>query len=251
MPSTAEQEPTIRPLASESDYAACLALQHRTWGAGFSEAVPASILRVAQKVGGVAAGAFDAEGVMLGFVFGITGVRAGRIVHWSDLLAVREDARNRGIGRLLKEHQRRAVREVGAEAILWSFDPLVARNANLNLNRLGARAVEYVVDMYGASDSVLHRGLGTDRLIVEWAVEDAPRPDGEASGEAEVEVEIEIEVPRDIAAIQAVSLQAAAAWRARTRPLFVEGFARALEVVRFECAEGGPCRYLLARRTGR
>ena len=76
---------------------------------------------------------------MLGFVFGMTGVQDGRLVHWSDLLAVRPEARDRGLGRRLKLYQRSLVAELGVTRMLWTYDPLVARNAHLNLNALGAR----------------------------------------------------------------------------------------------------------------
>lgn len=157
----------IRPLASQAELRACVRLQQATWGNDFNDIVPTSILKVAQRIGGVALGAFN-EDDLVGFVFGLSGVERGRIVHWSDMLAVRRDARNLGIGRRLKEEQRRAVLEVGAEVIYWTFDPLVARNAHLNVNRLGARVAEYVENMYGLTDSVLHGLTPTDRLIVAW-----------------------------------------------------------------------------------
>ena len=47
----------------------------------------------------------------------------------------------------------------------WSFDPLIDKNAHFNLNRLGARVVRYVRDMYGTTESPLHHGLATDRLV--------------------------------------------------------------------------------------
>ncbi|MHB1225255.1 MAG: hypothetical protein ACYC2G_14605 [Gemmatimonadaceae bacterium] len=165
---------SIRPLVSPADYAACLALQHETWGPDFGEAVPPAILKVAQRLGGVAAGAFDAGGRLLGFVFGLTGVERGRVVHWSDMLAVRPELRDAGLGRRLKEWQREAARAVGATVMYWTFDPLVARNAHLNFNRLGTRAHEYVRDMYGDATSALHRGIGTDRLIVAWPLDGPP-----------------------------------------------------------------------------
>ena len=159
---------TIRPLRTERERRECVALQRVTWGADFDELVPPSMLTVTQKIGGVAAGAFDERDAMLGFVFGMAGVRGGEIVHWSDMLAVRPDARDRGIGRRLKEFQREAALASGATTMYWSYDPLVARNAHLNFNRLGVRVDEYVEDMYGASTSDLHRGLGTDRFVVFW-----------------------------------------------------------------------------------
>ena len=47
-----------------------------------------------------------------------------------------------------------------------TYDPLVARNAHLNINVFGARIAEYVEDMYGETESPLHQGIGTDRFIV-------------------------------------------------------------------------------------
>ena len=162
----------IRPLSTPRELDLCVALQRATWGEDFSDVVPASILNVSQRIGGVALGAFDEQGTLLGFVFGLTGIERGRVVHWSDMLAVHPDARNLGLGRRLKEHQRQVVRELGASVIYWTFDPLVARNAHLNFNRLGVRLAEYVEDMYGITDSELHGGIATDRLIVAWPTDD-------------------------------------------------------------------------------
>src|SRR5437763_8535944 len=166
-------EMEIRPLRTLDELRACVALQRETWGDEFTDVVPASILKVSQRVGGVAAGAFDADGKLLGFVYGVTGVEDGRIVHWSDMLAVRPEARNLGLGRRLKDFQRHAVHQVGRGVIYWTYDPLVARNAHLNINVFGACISEYVEDMYGETESPLHRGIGTDRFIVAWPVSDA------------------------------------------------------------------------------
>ena len=163
--------PIIRPFATRADYDACVRLQRETWGEHFVDVVPATILMVSQRVGGVSAGAFDADGRLLGFVFGISGIRDGELVHWSDMLAVRPEARGTGLGRRLKHFQREQLLERGIRRMLWTYDPLVARNANLNLNSLGARPVEYVVNMYGDTRSSLHAGLDTDRFIVEWRLD--------------------------------------------------------------------------------
>lgn len=162
----------IRTLATHDELRQCVELQRDTWGDDFTDLVPVSILKVAQRIGGVAVGGFDERGTLVGFVFGLTGIERGRIVHWSDMLAVKPEARNVGLGRRLKEYQRQVVRELGAAVIYWTYDPLVARNAHLNFNRLGVRLAEYVVDMYGITDSPLHGGMPTDRLIVAWPTHD-------------------------------------------------------------------------------
>ncbi len=162
---------TIRALESRHDYDACVRLQRETWGQDFRDVVPATILMVSQRVGGVAAGAFDGQ-QLLGFVFGVSGVRDDERAHWSDMLAVRPEARGRGVGRRLKCYQREKLLQHGIETAFWSYDPLVAPNAHFNLNQLGAVPMEYVADMYGDTGSALHRGLETDRLVVRWSLSD-------------------------------------------------------------------------------
>lgn len=171
----------IRDCASLEDYQACVAIQEETWGRAFSERVPAAILRVSQRVGGITAAAFDATGNMLGFVFGITGVQNGELVHWSDMLAVRPQARGRRLGERLKQYQRSKVCALGVRRIMWTFDPLVSRNAHFNINRLGALPIEYAENLYGTTHSALHGALPTDRFIVAWDCT-TPAPDRAPDG---------------------------------------------------------------------
>jgi predicted GNAT superfamily acetyltransferase len=175
----------IRLVETLDEYAACVQLQELIWGPGFLETVPPAILMVAQKMAGVTAGAFDANGRLIGFVFGISGLRHGKLSHWSDMLAVHPDARGANLGERLKRFQRDVCRSHGIPLMYWTFDPLVARNAHLNLMRLGARAGEYAVNLYGSNTgSPLHGALDTDRWIAAWDLEapvvppDAPIPGG-------------------------------------------------------------------------
>ncbi len=253
----------IRDLRTTGDYESCVALQHETWGPGFREVVPATILKISQRVGGVSAGAFStAHGGLLGFVFGLTGVEQGDIVHWSDMLAVRPDAQRLGIGRRLKRFQHDAVAALGARRMYWTYDPLIARNAAFNLVRLGARVAEYVPDMYGDSTgSPLHSGVGTDRLVVVWPIgAHAPEPGARAAADAPVLNGIElttlhplpsvarIAVPGDIFAIRAVSVERAAEWRRTTRRAFTLAFTAGYTVDGFEPGTGNaPGYYRLVR----
>jgi predicted GNAT superfamily acetyltransferase len=167
----------LRPLRTAGEYAAAVALQGQTWGPRYHELVPPSLQMLTQRLGGVVSGAFDPGGALVGFVFGMTGLMDGRLVHWSHMLAVAETHRNAGIGRRLKEHQRALLRGSGVAEIRWTFDPLVARNGHLNLHVLGTRVLDYVVDAYGDTGSDLH-AFGTDRFVVSWPVSG----DGVATG---------------------------------------------------------------------
>ncbi|MFN2399380.1 MAG: hypothetical protein ABR543_12170 [Gemmatimonadaceae bacterium] len=265
---------TIRRVQTPDEYAACVAIQIETWGEGFTERVPATILQVAQYVGGVTAGAFNADGRLLGFVFGMTGIRDGRLVHWSDLLAVRPEARDHGLGRRLKFYQRDILLPLGIETMYWTFDPLVARNAHLNLTRLGAHVAEYVPDLYGVeTGSAVHGALGTDRFIVNWNIGGADRkaaPAAIASGgvgggghsdygtgpETEhaplinaplngdgVPVDgelidapaVRLEIPNDIMTVIDRDARVARRWRDTTRRAFLWYLARGYRVARFQC----------------
>ena len=248
----------IRPLASIADYDEALALQDETWGAGFSDRVPAAILRVAQKVGGVSAAAFDADGQMLGFVFGLTGVRDGRLVHWSDMLAVREHARGKHLGERLKIYQRDVLRDIGVQTMFWTFDPLVARNAHFNLNRLGAGIADYVPNFYGANTgSILHGDLPTDRLVAEWELtagttaparsangtagrsDDVPRTSIVDGGQPRGIVplpdapRVRVPIPRDIETVLSSDAAVALSWRLATRDAIMHYLARGYRVTAF------------------
>lgn len=262
----AEAEIPIRPLKTRAEYEACVELQHETWGRSFSDVVPVSMIGIAVKMGGICLGAFDPGGRMLGFVFGVTGPRDGELAHWSHMLAVRGGARNAGIGKRLKLAQKEALAKLGVDTLYWSFDPLVARNAHFNLNRLGATIAEFVPDMYGATDSDLHR-LGTDRFIARWSVHgctgEAGSPcDRVAGGElpfvgrpgcngrlppgADV---IEVPVPRDIDALAEGSFEEALAWRRSNGAALASLFSEGYEIVGFRVGEEHG-RYIAAKEQG-
>lgn len=258
---------TIRDLESLEDYDACVALQDDIWGHGFAERVPGAILRVAQKIGGVAAGAFDPTGRIVGFVFGMTGVRDGVLVHWSDMLAVRPEVRGGSLGLQLKQFQRDAVQRVGVETMLWTADPLVARNAHFNINRLGAVPMEYVENMYGAkTGSVLHGAMPTDRFVYRWSMlhddhgaqrtglpdhgDDAlpsaiarsldGMPLAVSTSEAP---QVRIPLPDDLSDVQAASPDHALAWRMAVRSAFASHLRRGYAVTRFVRGEPGRLPY--------
>ena len=257
----------IRELADHRERAEAVRIQEETWGEGFTERVPAAILLVAQKTGGVAAGAFSGDGRLLGFVFGITGMRGGRGIHWSDLLAVRAEAQGRRLGEALKNYQREVCRERNIETMYWTFDPLVARNAYLNLNRLGASIEEFVPDMYGLSTSSPLHALGTDRFVAAWPLGTpaVPMPsepsllagvpvvaglinDTAAIGVALPDAAaVAIRIPGDYHKLVEVNLERARAWQRAVRRGFMHYFSRSYRVTAFVPGRDDDATYLLSR----
>ncbi|MFQ5677277.1 MAG: hypothetical protein ACE5G1_15395, partial [bacterium] len=120
----------LRQLETQEEYEACVQLQRATWGEHFSECVPPAMLMITQKVGGVAAGAFNSKNQLVGFVYGLTGIKDGKLVNWSHMLAVRKELRGQGLGLKLKLFQRELLLKKNVELIFWTYDPLVARNAH-------------------------------------------------------------------------------------------------------------------------
>lgn len=229
------------------EYRACEDLQREVWGEGFGQLVPASILEISTRLGGVVSGAFADDGEMAGFVFGLTGVQGDARVHWSHMLAVREGLRGSGLGPALKRHQRDLLLRLDVTCCYWTYDPLVSRNAHINLNRFLARVDRYVEDMYGETGSALHRGLGTDRFVVRWDLRpgspDPFDPRDPARGELEARLErhasapvadpggredaplpggdaVRVAIPADIHAVRAADPERARAWRSATRRAF-------------------------------
>lgn len=275
----------IRPFRTLEECRACVALQEETWGPGFSERVPASLLMVTQRLGGVALGAWDDADRLLGFVFGLTGLEGVRPVHWSHMLAVRPELRDAGLGWRLKTHQRKVLLERGVRTCYWTFDPLESRNGHLNLGKLGAVVREYSVNMYGDSDSPLHRGLGTDRFVALWrmdsrrvearlvGLEHPPAPvdvaalprafgvDGEPTGVLRPVLPGGAAVPPDpprylvpiptrIQDLRARDPDAARAWRDATREVFSRALESGYEVVELVRVEGPLSYYLVERGEG-
>jgi predicted GNAT superfamily acetyltransferase len=242
-------EVMIHPLRDAAELHAAVELQKQVWGDDFTEIIPSSVLKVVQQVGGIAIGAF-VENRLVGLLFGISGTRDGELAHWSDTLAVLPEYRDHGIGRRLKWQQRDRLLPEGVERIHWTFDPLESRNAYVNLVRLGAVAGEYRRDFYGATASILHEGLETDRLVASWEIrservalrlagergwsetsaERAPlvnpwRSAGQLplAGEPDLSLTaptVRLAIPVDIQELRSCSPEAALDWRRTTRAAF-------------------------------
>ena len=164
------RDPKIRieELTSPQDLRQCVEMQRATWGWKDEDLLPLRTLLLLKKIGGLVLGALDRNELVIGFINAFPGFREGEVYLHSQMLAVRQDFRRRGIGKALKLAQREEAIRRGFQRIEWTFDPFEIHNAHFNLEGLGVICRRYVADAYGPSTSSLHGRLPTDRLVAEW-----------------------------------------------------------------------------------
>jgi len=227
---------------------ACVALQKEVWNFTDIELVPLRMFVVARKIGGQVIAAFEGK-EMIGFALAIPGARNRYAYLHSQMLAVRPEYRNAGLGRRMKFFQREDALERGFELIEWTFDPLEIKNAYLNIEKLGAIARRYTVDQYGITSSPLQGGLPTDRLIAEWWL-NSKRVDAMVRNGTHPPVRPEktIAVPA-----QVYQWKATAECRVRAKEIqeqnreqFVQAFSEGLAVLGYERDCQGNGKFLLA-----
>ncbi len=161
----------IKPVDSVQQARRCVKIQRAVWRFSRPDLVSAEMLLSCHEAGGIVLGAHLPEHGLVGFVFSFPAPLGARLIQHSHMLAVLPQFQDRGIGNRLKWAQFDRASRQGCSRITWTYDPLEARNAYLNLNKLGASARRYYTDLYGAeTSSELHQGIGTDRLLAEWAV---------------------------------------------------------------------------------
>ena len=119
---------------------------------------------------------FDGDDLLIGYVLGWAGVDEDGLHVHSHMLAALPDRRHRGVGFALKLAQRAQALDQGIHVVRWTFDPMVARNAWVNLGKLGAVADRFRRDFYGAMTDTLNEGERSDRLVVRWDLDREPGP---------------------------------------------------------------------------
>jgi len=163
--------PIIRLLETPEEMAAVESLQTAVWPGSETDVVPAHMLITVAHNGGLVLGAFVNE-KLVGFVFGFPGLETTpdgpRPKHCSHMAGVHPDHRDSGLGFALKRAQWQMVRHQGLDHITWTYDPLISRNAQLNIARLGAVCSTYHRSKYGDMRDGLNAGLPSDRFQVDW-----------------------------------------------------------------------------------
>jgi predicted GNAT superfamily acetyltransferase len=189
----------VREVTTIEEYDACIRLQREVFGLPDLEISPRRHLIVSRQCGGWTLGAFVA-GTLVGFVHHLAAIGGDNLFGYSHMMAVSAALQNQGIGARLKWAQRARALSEGRDLIRWTFEPVRARNAHFNLNRLGVSVRSYAVNFYGtdyatnpAEKSAGAIGMDSDRLFATWELR-SPRVEALAK-------RLEYSLPADPAAI--------------------------------------------------
>lgn len=177
MPDLSKASLSMRILDTPEEMEMIEDLERTIWLGSETDVIPSHLLLAAVHGGGLVIAALDDSidpPPMIGFVFGFPGLYytpdGPRLKHCSHQLGVLPEYRNTGIGTRLKRAQWQMVRHQGIDRITWTYDPLLSRNAYLNITKLGAVSNTYLRNFYGDMRDEMNQGLPSDRLEVDWWV---------------------------------------------------------------------------------
>jgi len=164
----------IRECTTVAEFDACISLQREAFGLPDQELSPRRHLIVSRQAGGWTLGAFSNEH-MVGFVHHLAAANGNEVFGYSHMMGVAVDYQNKGVGAKLKWAQRERALAEGREFIKWTWEPMRARNAHFNLNRLGVIIEGYCDNFYGTDYGSDYAGqiqgapgIDSDRVFASW-----------------------------------------------------------------------------------
>jgi predicted GNAT superfamily acetyltransferase len=227
---TAEQI-EIRECTRLEEMAECVRLQRAVFALPETELSPVRHFVVTKNAGGFTLGAFLNER-LIAFVLSVPAFLRGDKAFYSHMTAVDPEYQGTGIGARIKWAQRKRSLELGVRSIKWTFEPVKARNAYFNLEKLGAVVREYEPNFYGTDYTSGEEkiGLASDRLFAEWELE-SEKVTELASGNEYIEharIAREISIPADWPGLVRSDARAAVAEQVRIKYEFEAAFADGL-----------------------
>jgi predicted GNAT superfamily acetyltransferase len=201
-----------------------------TWLMVTGTEITPNLLQAMIHSGAYLSGAF-VENKIVGAAFAFPAINHGLHLH-SHMTAVLEEYRDKGVGYALKIDQWNWAKRNNYPALTWTFDPLVRRNAKLNIVKLGVNISAYYPNFYGAMPDALNAGDESDRLMVSWSTAiDAPKARELITHPKPGDTLIEI--PEDIVVIRSRNQSESMIWRRQVRDQFLAAFEKTGKVVGF------------------
>ena len=227
----------IELVADAEEMAEAVEVFDAVWGSATPVITVELLVAIAHGGGYVAvareSGSGTRPGCAVGASVGFLARHEGQPALHSHVTGLIPSARGTGLGRAIKLHQREWARANGVQQIVWTFDPLVRRNAWFNIAVLGADVREYLPSFYGAMTDVINAGDESDRLLVAWNVRqpvlDTPR-DGRGAADSRA---VLVPTPDDIVELRRTDDAAVARWRAATRTALTDALTAGRPIVGF------------------
>jgi predicted GNAT superfamily acetyltransferase len=222
--------PLIKELASFQDQGPARKIFDITWSMDAGTEITPNLLQAMVHSGSYLSGAFI-DNKIVGAAFAFPATNGGLHLH-SHMTAVLPEFRDKGIGYALKIDQWNWAKKKNYSHLSWTFDPLVRRNAKLNIAKLGVDISAYFPNFYGDMPDALNAGDESDRLMVSWQTDvDLPRARELITNPEAGDVLIEI--PEDIVAIRSKNQSESMKWRRQVREQFLAAFEKNGKVVGF------------------
>lgn len=211
----------IRMLHTADEMAEVGAVFQQVWGST-TELVRLEMLMAIAHSGGYVSAPYDMtrgeHGTILGASVALLADHLGQRALHSHVTGILPGARSTGVGRALKIHQQAWAAERGIEWIVWTFDPLVRRNAWFNIAVLGAEVHDYLQSFYGTMTDAINAGDDSDRLLVAWSVATDPNaPTRDGADLVDRPDHLAIPTPEDVVALRRTDPAAVARWRQQSR----------------------------------
>jgi predicted GNAT superfamily acetyltransferase len=201
-----------------------------TWLMDAGTEITPNLLQAMIHSGSYLSGAFI-DNKIVGAAFAFPATNNGLHLH-SHMTAVLLEFRNKGVGYALKVDQWNWAKRNNYSELSWTFDPLVRRNAKLNIAKLGANISAFHPNFYGEMPDALNAGDESDRLMVSWRTDiNAPKA-RELITDPEPG-DILIEIPEDIVAIRSKNQSESMKWRRQVREQFMAAFEKNGKVIGF------------------
>jgi len=189
-----------------------------------------NLLQAMVHSGAYLSGAFI-ENKIVGAAFAFPSTSGGLHLH-SHMTAVLEEYRDKGVGYALKIDQWNWAKKHKYSFLSWTFDPLVRRNAKLNIVKLGVDISAYHPNFYGEMPDALNAGDESDRLMVSWST-DIDEPKARELITHTQPDDVLIAIPEDIVAIRSRDQRESMKWRRLVREQFLTAFGKNGKVVGF------------------
>jgi predicted GNAT superfamily acetyltransferase len=220
----------VRELVNLQDQDSVRRIFDLTWAMDAGTEITPNLLQAMVHSGSYLSGAFI-DNKIVGAAFAFPATNNGLHLH-SHMTAVLDEYRDKGIGYALKIDQWSWAKKKNYSHLSWTFDPLVRRNAKLNIAKLGVDISAYHPNFYGDMPDALNAGDESDRLMVSWRTDkDAPKA-RELITKPE-SGDVLIEIPEDIVAIRSKNQSESMKWRRQVREQFMAAFEKNGKVVGF------------------